>query len=66
MKELVEFPFGYGLSYTTYEYTNIEATNLADINEDLIKVSFNVANISSYDGEEIVQLCLLQGVIRLI
>ncbi len=56
MDGLVEFPFGYGLSYTTYEYTDLKATNIADINEDTIEVSFNIANIGSYDGEEIVQL----------
>ncbi|MFR9650788.1 MAG: glycoside hydrolase family 3 N-terminal domain-containing protein [Rikenellaceae bacterium] len=56
MEGLVEYPFGYGLSYTTYEYTDIKATNLAKLDGGNIEVSFTITNIGDYDGEEIVQL----------
>ena len=44
----VQFPFGFGLSYTTFEYGNLEVT------ED--GVSFTVTNTGKRDGAEIAQL----------
>ena len=50
------FPFGYGLSYTTFEYTNI-ATDKAEYGkDDTIQVSFTLANTGPMDGEEVVQV----------
>jgi beta-glucosidase len=48
----VAYPFGYGLSYTTFEYgsPNIEQTN------DTINVNIKVTNIGNRAGKEIVQL----------
>lgn len=45
------YPFGYGLSYSFYEYANL---NIAE-NEEAFVVSAAVTNISECDGEEIVQ-----------
>jgi beta-glucosidase len=52
----VLFPFGHGLSYTTFEYSNLglEKADL-DANEDL-KVSVDVKNTGALKGREIVQL----------
>ena len=44
----VRFPFGFGLSYTTFEYANLE------INEDGVR--FDITNTGSRDGKEIAQL----------
>lgn len=46
------FPFGYGLSYTTYEYSN------ASVSRDGAKivVGADVKNVGGRDGEEVVQL----------
>lgn len=44
----VNYPFGYGLSYTTYEYSNLEVT------EDGVKLT--VTNTGKMDGKEVVQL----------
>jgi beta-glucosidase len=50
------YPFGYGLSYTTFNYARpqISKTTIAP-NEEL-EVSVNVTNAGQMDGEEVVQL----------
>lgn len=56
MKGLVQFPFGYGLSYTTFEYTNLDSTLEATIGEDRVEVSFTISNVGKRDGTEVAQL----------
>lgn len=46
------YPFGYGLSYTTFEYDNLSVK----IEGDQIKISVNLSNTGGMDGEEVVQL----------
>lgn len=57
--EKVQYPFGYGLSYTTFKYISIEydknVFNLANENET-IKVTVTVRNSGNLPGKEIVQL----------
>ena len=48
------FCFGYGLSYTHFEYNNLIVNKL----NNTIEVSFDVKNIGDYDGDEVVQLYL--------
>lgn len=56
-------PFGYGLSYTTFEYSDVKA-NAKSLNVDgSIELSATVTNTGDYDGEEIVQL-YLRDVVR--
>lgn len=50
------FPFGFGLSYTKYEYSNMQIDNVNPSKDDTIKISVDVKNIGRLDGEEIVQL----------
>lgn len=51
-------PFGYGLSYTTFEYSDL-TLDKSEINMgDSLKVSVTVKNSGPLDGEEIVQLYL--------
>lgn len=45
------YPFGYGLSYTTYDYSDLSVF----IEGDIMKVTVNVTNQGNRDGEEIVQ-----------
>lgn len=50
------YPFGYGLSYTTYSYSDLKITNKADTSDSGIPVSFKVKNSGARTGTEIVQL----------
>ncbi|WP_159475331.1 beta-glucosidase BglX [Chryseobacterium sp. 18068] len=51
-----KFPFGYGLSYTQFKYSeiNISSTNLKG--NQTLNISVNISNTGNYDGEEVVQL----------
>ncbi len=52
----VLFPFGYGLSYTTFEYSDLSfSADEIGKNDELI-VRVNVKNTGNFDGKEIVQL----------
>lgn len=55
-KELVHYPFGYGLSYTQYEYSAIKMKSKVDITDERFSISCTVKNTGSVDGTEIVQL----------
>jgi beta-glucosidase len=50
------YPFGYGLSYTSFEYGDIELSDTVMGSGDTIRVSIPIRNTGSFDGEEIVQL----------
>ncbi len=56
MNGLVEYPFGYGLSYTTFEYTDLKYTPEVEINKDRVEVSFTITNVGDRDGMEVAQL----------
>ncbi|WP_142783407.1 beta-glucosidase BglX [Changchengzhania lutea] len=50
------YPFGYGLSYTTFEYKNLTLDKNEILADGEIKVSVDVINTGDRDGEEVVQL----------
>lgn len=50
------YPFGYGLSYTTYIYSDIKLSSSTIKKEDKLTVSVSVKNSGTVDGEETVQL----------
>ncbi len=55
-KKDVMFPFGYGLSYTTFEYSDIELSSTSTDLEQPLKVKVTVKNTGKRDGKEVVQL----------
>ena len=57
------FPFGYGLSYTAFEYSDIKIDKTKMAQGESVNVSIAVKNIGNYDGEEVVQL-YLKDVVR--
>lgn len=50
------YPFGYGLSYTTFEYSNLQLDKPVFTFSDSLKVSATITNTGAREGEEIVQL----------
>ena len=52
----VLFPFGYGLSYTNFEYSDIKLSSKSINDTDILKVSFKVKNTGAVDGAEVAQL----------
>ena len=50
------FPFGYGLSYTTFEYKNISIDKQAYDKSDSIHISFDLTNTGKYEATEVVQI----------
>jgi len=51
-KEKPLYPFGYGLSYSTFRYNNLKIHN----HEDKIKVAFDIENTGTRDGDEVSQV----------
>jgi beta-glucosidase len=52
----VSYAFGYGLSYTTFGFSNLHVSSSRPSADDTIKVSVDVTNTGSLDGNEIVQM----------
>jgi beta-glucosidase len=52
------FPFGFGLSYTTFNYKNLKLNNSTLTADGILTVSVQVTNSGNYDGAEVVQLYL--------
>ncbi|WDO11667.1 beta-glucosidase BglX [Flavobacterium sp. WW92] len=50
------YPFGHGLSYSTFEYSNLKLDTKSLQKNGKIKVTVDVKNTSSVDGKEVVQL----------
>lgn len=52
----VLFPFGYGLSYTTFEYSNLQVSSESIKDTDTVTVTVDVTNTGNFAGKEIVQV----------
>ncbi|NOY79221.1 MAG: hypothetical protein GXO76_15315 [Calditrichaeota bacterium] len=55
------FPFGYGLSYTTFDYSNLEITPATLGTADTLHVHLTVTNSGPFAGDDIVQLYVHQN-----
>ncbi len=61
------FPFGYGLSYTNFEYSNMQISKAVINSDESLTVSCNIKNTGKLTGDEVVQLYLhdeLASVVR--
>ncbi|MBO7130260.1 MAG: glycoside hydrolase family 3 C-terminal domain-containing protein [Prevotella sp.] len=54
----VQWPFGYGLSYTTFEYQNLKVDSAAATADQSINLSFEVKNTGQVAADEIAQIYL--------
>lgn len=54
----VAWPFGYGLSYTTFEYQNLQVNSEAQTSDDFVELTFQVKNTGAVKGDEIAQIYL--------
>ena len=52
------YPFGYGLSYTTFKYSNLKVSPAAQNDQGDITVTLNISNSGKLKGDEVVQLYL--------
>jgi len=59
------YPFGYGLSYTTFSYGEMQCPTAFD-KKGFLPVSVDVTNTGNYDGEEIVQLYVADKVASMV
>ena len=59
------YPFGYGLSYTTFSYGEMQCPSAFD-DKGFLPVSVDVTNTGNYDGEEIVQLYVADKVASMV
>jgi beta-glucosidase len=50
------YPFGYGLSYSKFSYSDISVSNLNPKGNQTVQASVTVTNSGNYDGAEVVQL----------
>lgn len=50
------FPFGYGMSYTSFDYGKLQASRKSISENDTLQISLTVKNSGHVDGKEIVQL----------
>jgi len=53
-----KFAFGYGLSYTTFDYKDLRLNKTSMQAKDSMTLSFTLTNTGKYTGEEVVQLYL--------
>ncbi|WPO80640.1 glycoside hydrolase family 3 N-terminal domain-containing protein [Flavobacterium sp. KACC 22761] len=58
LKNSPKFPFGYGLSYTKFNYSDLKLSSTKIKSNETIKVSFQLSNVGKVAGEEVAQLYL--------
>ena len=50
------FPFGYGLTYTTFEYSGLKTSKKSISDGETVDVKFRIKNTGNYDSDEVPQL----------
>lgn len=54
----IQWPFGYGLTYTTFEYANLQVDKEVDTSAPFVMLSFEVRNTGDFEADEIAQVYL--------
>ena len=54
----VAWPFGYGLSYTTFDYQNLQVNSEAQTTDDFVELTFQVKNTGGVKADEVAQIYL--------
>ena len=52
----VQWPFGYGLSYSSFEYSNLKLDKAVEVTADFVDLSFDVKNTGEVKADEIAQI----------
>jgi beta-glucosidase len=61
----VQFPFGHGLSYTSFEYANLQVAHNAVDHRDGLTLNVDVTNVGGVAGKEVVQVYVRERAPRL-
>jgi beta-glucosidase len=57
-----QFPFGFGLSYTRFEYSELKSSVAVISDDESLKLSVKITNVGEREGEEIVQ-CYIKDLV---
>ena len=55
------YPFGYGLSYTTFDYSDVKLSKTSLKGNDTLTATVTLTNSGKFDGEEVVQLYITRS-----
>jgi beta-glucosidase len=55
-KNVPLFPFGHGLTYTSFKYSGLKTDRKTLSDKEIVNVSFNIQNTGNYDSDEVPQL----------
>jgi beta-glucosidase len=55
-KNVPLYPFGYGLTYTSFKYSGLKSEKSSIKNNEVVNVTFNLQNMGNYDSDEVTQL----------